>query len=842
MRVVISNKNKKYIVLCIVMVALLITAAAAVTGWYLLDTTSLKLKTTAEEFQKKTELVITLLDTSRSRTIALQAMLIEQDPFAREEAYNSHLESGSRFLAARAKLEAMNLDATENRLIAEFDDIINRTGPDQQHFIQLALSDQLEQARQLMKGSSYINVRMEMFAKFDEMLTYYRNKTNKSLDAINTIFLEDIRFILILSTFVLLASTSVGYFMLRKVARTEKMLGMEVTRRVAAQKELENNSRLLESRVKQEINKYKETEAARNESQEIATTFGKIMEDSLNEIYIFDATSLRYIEVNKSARENLGYTTHELNQLTPLEIKSEMTEEDFRSNLNAIDNGTEKVVTFTTRHTRKDGTSYPVEVHLQKSTMGLKPVYIAIILDLTNREAAQNKLRLKNEEIEQANNELKHQKQALDEHAIVSVVCKDETLQSVNAKFTEISQFTEDELIGGHFCIGMSDDQPEEFFVELSSVIQSGEKWHGVIGSNRKDGTPYWTNTTITPFTNSDGVIYKFVVISTDFTAQKMAEKEILAKSAEIEAAHEELKATRNQALQSEKLASVGQLAAGIAHEINTPIQFVGDNTRFLQEAFEDLSGLIETYEEVCTASMNGAETETLVNKAHEQSKKIDIEYLNEEVPKAITQSLEGVDRVTKIVRSMKDFSHPGSDHKEIIDINNAIESTITVSKNEWKYEAELVTDFDVTLTAVPCFPGEFNQVVLNMIVNAAHAIKDVRGDGGDLGTISISTHRDDNFAEVRIKDSGTGMPEEVRKRIFEPFYTTKGVGKGSGQGLAIAYAVIVDKHHGTIDVESEPGNGTTFIIRIPLVEPESGQEAEYNDNSGTKYENTAYS
>jgi signal transduction histidine kinase len=174
----------------------------------------------------------------------------------------------------------------------------------------------------------------------------------------------------------------------------------------------------------------------------------------------------------------------------------------------------------------------------------------------------------------------------------------------------------------------------------------------------------------------------------------------------------------------------------------------------------------------------------------------------------------------------MKDFSHPGSDQKEVIDINKAIESTLTVSHNEWKYNAELVTDFDAVLTAVPCYPGEFNQVILNMIVNASHAIADCRdGDSDELGTITIATRLDDGYAEVRISDTGAGMPEAVRKRIFEPFYTTKGVGKGSGQGLAIAYTVIVDKHGGTIEVDSEPDKGTTFIIRLPMRDSSSETE-----------------
>ena len=291
----------------------------------------------------------------------------------------------------------------------------------------------------------------------------------------------------------------------------------------------------------------------------------------------------------------------------------------------------------------------------------------------------------------------------------------------------------------------------------------------------------------------------------------------VKTKTAELEQAHKELEQSHQQAIHAEKLASVGQLAAGIAHEINTPIQFVGDNTRFLQESFDDLIGLVAVYEELGNAANEGKVLPELVARARALSEEIEVDYLAEEVPSAISQSLEGVERVSKIVRSMKDFSHPGTDNLENVDLNNAIESTINVSRNEWKYVAEMVTEFDSTLTVVPCFLGELNQVILNMIVNAAHAIKDSRNETDPLGTITISTKLNDNDVEIRISDSGCGMTEDVRKRIFDPFFTTKGVGKGTGQGLAIAYAVIVDKHKGKVSVESEPGKGSMFIIRLPM-------------------------
>jgi len=195
-------------------------------------------------------------------------------------------------------------------------------------------------------------------------------------------------------------------------------------------------------------------------------------------------------------------------------------------------------------------------------------------------------------------------------------------------------------------------------------------------------------------------------------------------------------------------------------------------------------------------------------------------------VPRALEQTLEGVERVTKIVRAMKEFSHPAQEMTPL-DLNAAIQSTLTVASNEWKYVAELSTDFDPALPPVNCLPGEFNQVILNIIVNAAHAISDVlHKASGDKGVITVTTRKLDGWAEICIADTGTGMPEEVKARIFDPFFTTKEVGKGTGQGLSIAHNVVVNKHAGKIEVDSEPGRGTCFTIRLPLEDPTSVEAA----------------
>ena len=302
------------------------------------------------------------------------------------------------------------------------------------------------------------------------------------------------------------------------------------------------------------------------------------------------------------------------------------------------------------------------------------------------------------------------------------------------------------------------------------------------------------------------------LVVARDVTERKASERNQAAMEVQLR--------------QAQKLEAIGQLAAGIAHEINTPTQFIGDNTSFLRDAFQDAFGLVGKLAEHLTAIAAGSGREAdLARTAMKELETADLRYFQDEIPKAIQQSLEGVGRISKIVKAMKDFSHPGGETKTLTDLHQAIESTITVSRNEWKYAANLVTEFDPDLPLVPCFPGEFNQVILNLIVNAAHAIEAAHGgqDSGHLGQIRVGTRLGRDEVLVFVTDDGTGIPAAVQARMFDPFYTTKAVGKGSGQGLAIAHAVIVEKHQGRITVESVLGQGTTFTLHLPLETP--GQE-----------------
>jgi PAS domain S-box-containing protein len=276
------------------------------------------------------------------------------------------------------------------------------------------------------------------------------------------------------------------------------------------------------------------------------------------------------------------------------------------------------------------------------------------------------------------------------------------------------------------------------------------------------------------------------------------------------------------QLRQAQKLEAVGSLAAGIAHEINTPIQFVGDNIRFLADSFTGLMKVLEQHRECREkmAPMMGEREE--LQQMRDLDKEVDVDYLKTEIPLAVEQSLEGVRRVSTIVRAMKDFSHINEREMVPADINQMLETTLTVARNELKYVADVTKDFAPDLPTVECFRNDLNQVFLNMFINAAHAIGDVASaEGQGRGTITIATRRDGDEVVVSISDTGGGIPEGIRDRIFDHFFTTKEVGKGTGQGLSIARSIVVEKHKGAITFDSEIGKGTTFYIRLPIIRKE---------------------
>lgn len=404
--------------------------------------------------------------------------------------------------------------------------------------------------------------------------------------------------------------------------------------------------------------------------------------------------------------------------------------------------------------------------------------------------------------------------QAVLDHAMTAIFLVDENEKVVRAnRLAELTfEMSKEELLEINFFDIFADEVREkahgyDAVEELDKDVNASSTSIESMG-RKKSGKTFPIEIAITQLDLDEK---KFTVwICRDISHRKEAEKEKAKLQLELS--------------QAQKLESLGTLASGIAHEINTPVQYVSDNGHFLKDAFTDLITVLDAQKALLEAAEAGGVLAEQVGAVKKSEEEADISFLREEVPGSIEQTLDGVSRISKIVTAIKEFSHPGAAEKSLIDINKAIETTLTVARNEWKYIAEVETDFDENLPQVPCLPGEFNQVILNMVINAAHAIESVKND--DLGKITVKTHQVDGKAEIRITDTGCGISEENKKQIFDPFFTTKGVGKGTGQGLSIAYASITQKHGGTITVESTVGTGTTFIIQIPFAEAQTVKEA----------------
>ncbi|MEO8182306.1 MAG: ATP-binding protein [Deltaproteobacteria bacterium] len=283
----------------------------------------------------------------------------------------------------------------------------------------------------------------------------------------------------------------------------------------------------------------------------------------------------------------------------------------------------------------------------------------------------------------------------------------------------------------------------------------------------------------------------------------------------------ERYRALEHELQQAQQFAAIGQLAAGVAHEINTPMQYIGDNTSFLQVTVKRLLDLASSFERLVQTCRTGPPSPSDLDRCEQELKKSRLSFLREQAPLAIEQSTSGIDQVRSIVQALKEFSHPGSDQAEAMDVNHLVRTATTVTRNSWRYHAELVLELCENLPEVKGHPQAFGQVLINLIVNAADAIASRAAEvsGAHVGRLVIRSRALGDFVELEVEDNGCGIPEAIRQRVMEPFFTTKGIGKGTGQGLALAHSTIVEQHSGKFSFSSEVGRGTTFCIQLPSAE-----------------------
>lgn len=325
-----------------------------------------------------------------------------------------------------------------------------------------------------------------------------------------------------------------------------------------------------------------------------------------------------------------------------------------------------------------------------------------------------------------------------------------------------------------------------------------------------KDGQSRWVreNAWVVRDASGEPEFYEGMIV--DITQSRQQHEALLRGRDELQEANRQLKENQSQLLQSEKLATIGQLAAGIAHEINNPVGFLLSNLNTLGEYVTDLFALVDACEALGEqVQRHETDLHTHLAQIQRQREAMDLPFLREDLVNLVTESKEGAERVRKIVRDLRDFSHVDRKEKMPADINAGIEATLNIVWNGIKYKAEVEKDYG-DLPEIECFPMELNQVFMNLLINAAQAIQ-------ARGTIRIRTYLEGDFACVDVSDDGVGMPPEIQARVFDPFFTTKAVGEGTGLGLSMSYNIVTAKHGGQISVDSEVGKGTTFTVRIPL-------------------------
>ena len=539
-----------------------------------------------------------------------------------------------------------------------------------------------------------------------------------------------------------------------------------------------------------------------------------VLEEVRDFIIMTDEELQEVFHANLAAKEVLGFPEGSmdlagkwLRELFPKDLLNLL----FSSIRDALREG--RVWSGETRLVQRDGTRIPVsvQVNLHSAQEGSNRFVSMVIRDITELKRTQESLE-RQEAFYRLITENTSDLVGLFDPKGDSIYCSPSyekilgygTWQMDGQGLYEFIHPEDRERVRGVILSALSEGK--EVFLQYRMVNRNGEIHH--------------LEATTGGIRNSFGRFERLILVSRDITLQVRQREERRLK--EMHSFH------------AQKMESIGQLAAGVAHEMNTPIQYFGDNLHFIRDSFTALSDLLTSLQQQLnslSSQIDDVETVAILKKAKQLWDDADADFLMTEIPHAIAQSLQGCANLSQIVSAMKEFSHPGSEDKIPAQLNDIIRNTMIISRNEWKYIADLEYNLDKKLPMVLCLPNEIGQLILNLVINACHAIEEKGLDSSEKGLIRVSTARievdGENWAEIRVEDSGMGMPSEIKNRIFEPFFTTKPVGKGTGQGLAIVHNVVVDKHSGQIHVESEQGQGTTFIVRLPMNTPSQQSETE---------------
>ena len=592
--------------------------------------------------------------------------------------------------------------------------------------------------------------------------------------------------------------------------------------------------------VQTDITERKQAEATVRESE---SYYRCIVETASEGVWMFDAESITTF-ANCRMAEMLGYTVEEMLGRSLFEFIDAECREIAESYVQRRRQGIRERHDF--RFTRKDGSHLWAIVSATPTfdAEGKFSGVLRMITDISDRKQAEAELR-------QTLQELEFEKFALDQSAIVSNTNEFGTITYVNDQFCELFKYSREELIGKTHKLVNSGYHPADFFKQLWSTIRQGKVWRGEMKNQAKDGTLFWLDTTIVPFLNSSGEPHQYVAIRKDITQRKHAEEavrlsesQLRTKNQELAKALRDVQKTQSMMVQNEKMVSLGQLVAGVAHEINNPVSFIYGNVMHADDYFQDLLKMLQLYQQ---------EYPHPTRTIQQEIDNIDLNFLLKDLPKLLNSMKMGAERIRQIVLSLKNFSRLDEAEQKQVDIHEGIESTLLILQHRFKETAghpkiTLLKEFG-NLPRVQCYAGQLNQVFMNIIGNAIDALEEAMETGqwadGELAPIpycpsptlrictdvkyeqdalmqadsavSDDSSRHPSHIVIRIADNGPGIPIDVHERLFDPFFTTKEPGKGTGLGLSISYQIVVEKHGGRLKCNSAPGQGTEFAIEIPV-------------------------